>query len=240
MAETISISGDLSSVNLKIVYDKLPDNPNPSVLASTNSPSITITISASDSYISENKVNNSKPFFKGFSGHNAGYFNSTSAANSANLLPIQDSQTSNNIGDKIADEANKMVDKAFRPGQKYQCANFVNHILEVQGVKLKTTKQAIDGLPSGESRASRFFGEDVGTIIRDKNQLKKGDLVAWYDTYKPAYKQKDNVITHVGIYAGNGRVIDRPTANKPVKERSIDSIGQFAAGVRPFAYNNLS
>jgi cell wall-associated NlpC family hydrolase len=95
------------------------------------------------------------------------------------------------------------------------------------------TQNAIDGLPSGSALASSFFGEDIGTIIKDKSKLKPGDLVAWAQTYG---NWGPNVVTHVGVYSGNGKVIDR--GNSALKERSIDTFKNFLYGVRPKAYGS--
>ena len=47
-----------------------------------------------------------------------------------------------------------------------------------------------------------------------------------------------DAITHVGIYVGNGEMIDRPTSSEPVKRRSID-IFEFAEGRRPYLPDHL-
>jgi NlpC/P60 family len=144
--------------------------------------------------------------------------------------------TSSPNGNKVVSKALEWVGKDFRPGEREQCANFVNDVLDSTGIKIASTNKPIDGLPTGESMASRFFGEDIGDIIKDKNQLQVGDLVSWGGTYGGYSK---DTITHVGIYVGNGEVVDRSTSAGPVQRRKIESIGDFLAGVRPFAYKSV-
>ncbi len=167
---------------------------------------------------------------RGFSGTG----NTSSRTSSGTSSVSSSSSDSSPNGNKVVSKALEWVGKDFRPGEREQCANFVNDVLGSAGIKTASTNKPIDGLPTGESMASHFFGEDVGSIIKDKNQLQVGDLVSWGGTYGGYSK---DTITHVGIYVGNGEVVDRSTSAGPVQRRKIESIGDFLAGVRPFAYS---
>jgi TP901 family phage tail tape measure protein len=139
------------------------------------------------------------------------------------------------VAARVVNAARNWVGKEFAPGVLAQCANFVRQVLKDAGVQVGVTQKAIDGLPSGSALASSFFGDDIGTIIKDKSQLRPGDLVAWAQTYG---NWGPNVVTHVGVYSGNGKVIDR--GNSALKERSIDTFKRFLYGVRPKAYGASS
>jgi TP901 family phage tail tape measure protein len=141
----------------------------------------------------------------------------------------------NSVAARVVNAARNWVGKEFAPGVLAQCANFVRQVLKDAGVQVGVTQKAIDGLPSGSALASSFFGNDIGTIIKDKSQLRPGDLVAWAQTYG---NWGPNVVTHVGVYSGNGKVIDR--GNSALKERSIDTFKRFLYGVRPKAYGASS
>jgi cell wall-associated NlpC family hydrolase len=141
------------------------------------------------------------------------------------------------IANKIVEVALSREGEEFRKGVAEQCANWVRSVLEQAGVKLGVTRNALDGLSTGPQLASSFFGADIGQIIKDKSELKPGDIVAFSGTYGGYGK---DTITHVGIYAGNQEIVDRSTSSAPVRRRSIDTFdgpnSGFYAGVRPYAY----
>lgn len=134
----------------------------------------------------------------------------------------------------IAETAKKLDGEPFKPGVQAQCAVFVRHVLSKAGIEVGVTTKPIDGWSTGAAMANSFFGEDIGTIIRDKNQLRPGDLVAWGGTYGGYSK---DTITHVGIYVGDGMIVDRGTMEGSVTLRSIDTFKHFVAGVRPHSVN---
>lgn len=154
----------------------------------------------------------------------------------SSLLPISHSQSA--AGQQVADAALKWAGKEFNPGQTAQCAFFVRHVLKEAGLNIPIAQLSWDGLRGGgEGLAAAFFGDEIGDRI-PKNQLQPGDLVAFKNTYG---NYPEGAITHVGIYVGNGMMVDRPTAAAPVKHRSIDVFGdKFLYGVRPRAYGNGS
>lgn len=125
---------------------------------------------------------------------------------------------------RIADE---WVGHMFRPGVPAQCAYFVRDVFREAGMELPVTAHASDGLPTGEGYASSFAGDDVGVKV-DKLRLQPGDIVMFLNTYGDF---PQGTITHVGIYIGNGQMIDRPTSSEPVKQRSVD-IFHFAEARR--------
>jgi hypothetical protein len=129
---------------------------------------------------------------------------------------------------KVVEIAEGWVGKDFNPGAKEQCAYFVRAVLEEAGIAIGVTQQPYDGFTSSEGFANSFFGKDVGKLIEDSSQLQPGDLVAFANTYGD---YPSGTITHVGIYAGDGQIIDRPTASKPVQKQSIQNF-TFAVGVR--------
>lgn len=139
------------------------------------------------------------------------------------------------IQNKIIDAAKSWVNKDFNPGIEAQCANFVRQVLKDAGIDLPVTQTPIDGMkPTGEALANGLFGEDIGEFIKDKSQLLPGDLVFFGGTYGG---YPDSVVTHIGIYIGNGEIVDRPTKAEPVKKRSIDTFKTFSGGIRPYAYS---
>lgn len=120
----------------------------------------------------------------------------------------------------------------FRKGVAAQCAEFVRDVFKQAGIELGVSKQPIDRLSTGPALANSFFGSDVGQLIKNKKALQPGDLVAFGGTYGGYSK---DTITHVGIYVGNGEMVDRPTAMGTVQRRSIDTFPHFVGGVRPNA-----
>jgi len=131
---------------------------------------------------------------------------------------------------KVAAIAQSLVGSDFAPGQREQCAVFVRFVLAKAGLRVGVTQQPVDKQPSGEALANGFFGPDIGEMIQDPKALRPGDLVAFGGTYNgyPA-----STITHVAIYMGEGQIVDRPTANEPVKKRAMSTFKHFVAGVRP-------
>lgn len=129
---------------------------------------------------------------------------------------------------KIVAIAQDWVGQDFAPGQREQCAYFVRAVLEEAGIVIGVTQQPYDGYSSGEGFANSFFGPDMGELIEVPEQLKPGDLVAFANTYGD---YPSGTITHVGIYIGDGQMVHRPTADKPVEEIAIAGY-TFAVGVR--------
>jgi TP901 family phage tail tape measure protein len=141
--------------------------------------------------------------------------------------------------DRIASLALRHDGTLFRPGDKAQCANFVREVYREAGVPIGISSKPLDfkltiGQPQGPGYANSFFGKDVGTLIQSMNELKKGDVLGFRNTYG---NYAPGTITHAGVYVGDGKFTHRPTANAPVQTDSLNGYwgGQFASAVRPFA-----
>ena len=137
-------------------------------------------------------------------------------------------------GDRIAQTAKAWVGKEFRPGQLAQCAYFVRDVLEAAGLEVGVTSKPMDKVmePMTEGMANSLSGKDIGKVIKNKNKLQPGDIVFFSGTYRPSWVvpgEEKNMITHVGIVIGDGMMVDRPTASKPVQQRSIDTFTFYGA-----------
>jgi|TARA_R100000482_G_scaffold27539_2_gene8552 hypothetical protein len=73
----------------------------------------------------------------------------------------------------------------------------------------KTTKKGDLDIPvasswtRGQEAAASFGGSDLGQIIRNKSQIKAGDIILWRQTTSSG-KYNKHAITHVGIAANDG------------------------------------
>ena len=105
----------------------------------------------------------------------------------------------------------------------------VRQVLHESNVRVGVTARPLDGeLPTGHGMANSF-GPEAGEAIRDKAQLRSGDVVMFLGTYGPA--SWANSITHVGVYVGDGMMVDRSTASAPVQLRSVDTF-RFGGAIR--------
>lgn len=145
-------------------------------------------------------------------------------------------QPQKTLATQVVDKALSWVGRDYKYGETARCADFVRYILGEVGLSVPVSTSPIDKDKSGDARsplmAQSFFGEDVGKIVWKQSDLKPGDLVAFVDTYGNYAK---GTITHVGIYIGDGIMVDRSTSSKPIFRRSINTF-KFLAGVRPHAY----
>lgn len=89
-------------------------------------------------------------------------------------------------------------------GGKADCSSFIQYVLSVNGINV--------GRTTGEQWTSG------GTKVSKEN-LQAGDLVFFHSTYNSGYV--DNV-SHVGIYAGNGKFIHCSSGAGTVVESSLD------------------
>lgn len=152
-------------------------------------------------------------------------FNPFQATNKVQETPIA---TASAQAATVVNKAKEWVGKDFKPGESARCADFVRRVFSSLNIQVGVTQSPIDGQSTNPDIANSFFGADLGTLKRDKSQLQPGDLVAFGGTYGG---YPPSTITHVGIYVGNGQMVDRPTANEPVKLRSIDTFEHFVAGI---------
>ena len=141
------------------------------------------------------------------------------------------------VGNRVANMAIAWVGKSYKPSQKERCADFVRFVLRQLNVRVGITRKPWDAGKqnhNGSLKARSFFGNDIGIILTNPNQFQKGDLIGFTNTYG---NFKRGAITHVGIYIGNGKVVDRSTMSAPVRVRSLSSFpNSQIIGVRPYAY----
>lgn len=132
--------------------------------------------------------------------------------------------TATAAGSKVAELAKKWEGEFYNKGVGEQCAMFVRHILGKIGLAPAPTKHADDGFETNLALASSFAGDDVGQKHTDPHDLLSGDIVLFQNTYGSWPR---GTITHVGIYVGNGLVVDRPTFDGPV--RMVPLVAHFGS-----------
>jgi len=147
---------------------------------------------------------------------------------SLSFVSHRQEQQSRRQTDSVVAIAEGWVGKEFNPSESAQCMYWVRAVLNEAGLNPGVTQQPYDGYSTSAGYANSLFGEDIGTLIMDESQLNPGDLVAFANTYG---SWEPGTLTHVGIYIGDGEMVDRPTASMPVQRRSISSF-DFAVGVR--------
>lgn len=134
---------------------------------------------------------------------------------------------------KVISAATAWVGKDFKPGQTARCADWVREVLRAAGVEVGVAKGS-----AGPLMADSFHGKELGEIILDAGQLQPGDIVMFADTYDGPGRSPivgRGRITHVGIYVGNGEIIDRSTMSAPVRQRALSTF-KFHSALRPSAY----
>ncbi len=138
--------------------------------------------------------------------------------------------TTGEKGARIAAAAEKWADRNFNPGVFGQCAVFVRQVLKDANVTLspEVTEQTLDGTWTGPAIANSF-GADQGTVITELEDLLPGDIVMFDNTYG---SWPEGNITHVGIYVGDGMMIDRATLAAPVQRRPVTTFSTFHGAVR--------
>lgn len=117
----------------------------------------------------------------------------------------------------------------YKPGQTERCADWVRRVLSEAGVNVGVAKGS-----AGPLMADSFYDADgrLGQVISVKAQLQPGDIVMFKNTYNGPGRFG---ITHVGIYVGDGMMLDRPTASRPVQYRRLSTF-KFHSGLRPAEY----
>lgn len=126
-------------------------------------------------------------------------------------------KVSSGVGDKIVKSAKKYVGKlkyvwggtSLTSGA--DCSGFAQQIFKKYGINLpRTSREQWANIP--------------GKRIKNKKDLQKGDL-AFFD-------HGSGTIKHVGIYAGNGKMIDAAGKKYGVKYTNLSSRHDFVGGVR--------
>lgn len=117
----------------------------------------------------------------------------------------------------VVSKAEEMLGTYFLPGISCQCANFVRYVFSQSGISLPSVNNPTDswlipGEPIGPGYADSFAGDEVGPIVKKRNIL-PGDIVMYSNTYG---SWPEGVITHVGIYVGDGKIVHRPTSQGKV------------------------
>lgn len=113
-------------------------------------------------------------------------------------------------------EARSWVSRNFKPGEVAQCANFIRHLEPL----LPETHKPYDKVyPLSPGYANSLCGPEIGEKVRDPQP---GDLVFFTNTYGTFGA---NTITHVGLMVNANEMIDRSTADAPVRQRGINTFG---------------
>jgi cell wall-associated NlpC family hydrolase len=113
------------------------------------------------------------------------------------------------------------------------CASFVRRVFLEAGIDLPVAAKPSDHaltrrMPQGPSYANSLAGDEIGARLGSQRELQQGDLVFWSGTDS---KYPPGVITHVGIYVGGGKVIDR--GDSRVEERPMTTFRHFVEARRP-------
>lgn len=142
--------------------------------------------------------------------------------------------------DEIVNAAREWVGRAFCEGEVEQCANFVRQVFGEAGVSLAVARRPVDweltaDLPQGPDYANSFFSDEVGVRV-PFDELEPGDLLAFRNTYQGDFPPDS--ITHVGIYSGDNKMIDRSTASEPVREIELTEwwLERLVEARRPHGY----
>lgn len=99
------------------------------------------------------------------------------------------------------------------------CSGFTQQIFKKNGINIARTAQA-------------QYNTTKGTKVTNKSKLKPGDLVFFGSSAKN--------ITHVGIYAGDGKYVHSPHTGEKVKVSNLSGRKDFVGGVRASALNKTT
>ena len=99
------------------------------------------------------------------------------------------------------------------------CSGFTQQIFKKNGINIARTAQA-------------QYNTTKGTKVTNKSKLKAGDLVFFGSSAKN--------ITHVGIYAGDGKYVHSPHTGEKVKVSYLSGRKDFVGGVRASALNKTT
>lgn len=127
--------------------------------------------------------------------------------------------------DRVLCVAQSWVGLDFKKGRVEQCAAFVRAVFGEAAVPLQVASKPIDWeltreLPQGPDFANSLFSDEVGVKVSSLEEARAGDLLAFRDTYTGEFPE--GCVTHVGIYAGDGAMIDRSTSDQPVRRIPLD------------------
>ncbi|MEP7344289.1 MAG: C40 family peptidase [Gemmatimonadaceae bacterium] len=109
------------------------------------------------------------------------------------------------LRDSIVAVARSQIGTPYRlgaelPGKAFDCSGFVRFVLAALHLQLPRTanEQSLVGL----------------RVARDTSELRPGDIISF---------GRGKRVTHIGIYAGDGRVIHASTGKRRVIESSMES-----------------
>ena len=95
------------------------------------------------------------------------------------LQQLRQTNTLNNsVGNRIAKRAIAWVGKSYKPTQRERCADFVRFVLRQSNIRVGVTRKPWDSgkqFHNGSLMARSFFGTDIGIILTNPNQFRKGD-----------------------------------------------------------------
>lgn len=110
----------------------------------------------------------------------------------------------NSVANKIEQDALKLLGTDYKYGAngpyQYDCSSFTKHVFAKQGITIP--------------RVSRDQAKQGSYLT--KNELQKGDLI-FFDS------RKSNVVSHVGIYLGQGKFIHASSKEDKVTIASLNS-----------------
>jgi len=94
------------------------------------------------------------------------------------------------------------------------CSGLVQQVYAQLGIKLPRTAQE-----------QAEYGKRVTGSWKPISSLKPGDLVAWYGG-----QDRGRYIGHIAVYAGNGQIIEAPSAGMTVRKRSLSAKEMSGSG----------
>ena len=100
----------------------------------------------------------------------------------------------------VAAEAESRVGEPYKPGVDAMCADFVSDVIGSSGASPEGFSPTVRAREFGEMGAEKIGYDD----------LQPGDVIAFDNTYRNTRFEGDH--THVGVYAGDGQFIHRPTS----------------------------
>lgn len=141
-----------------------------------------------------------------------------------------------NPREEVVNAARQWPGTPFNYGVKAQCCMFVRHVFKQAGIRLPVVAfpsdyhlLVKDGLSTGEGYADSLAGDEVGPKVALAN-AQAGDIILFKDSYNDGWSP--GIITHVGIYMGEETMIDRPTMNGTVLNRSVYACSGTIAELR--------
>ncbi|MBK6841010.1 MAG: C40 family peptidase [Gemmatimonadetes bacterium] len=134
----------------------------------------------------------------------------TSAPNAFARTPVLTAATTFDqslLRDSVLTIARSQIGARYRlgaetPGKAFDCSGLIRYVMGALSFSLPRT-----------AHEQSKFGREVA---RDTSQLRPGDLLTFGTSRR---------ITHIGIYAGDGKVIHASTSKRQVIETSLASLG---------------